>query len=504
MPKKSQHDTIAAIDLGSNSFHLMVVRPHHDQLHVVDHLRERVQLNAGLDRHMRLQAAAQKRALACLARFRQRLKGIPPASVRAVGTQTLRRATNAAAFLAAAQRVLGYPIEVIAGREEARLIYLGVSHTVADDNRRRLVVDIGGGSTELIVGEHFTPLQMESLEMGCVSMSRRFFPDGAIRAKAMRLAELTARLELEPVHGTFRQVGWLTATGSSGTVRAIAAVVRGAGWCEDGISAEALAQLHDVMVQAGHIDRVGLQGLTPDRRPVFAGGVAILRAVFAALDIEHMEVADGALREGIVYDLMGRIGHRDMRELTIDVLSTRFQVDINQATRVARTAAKCLAQVAKAWQLGNGAGDNAARLLSWAARLHEIGLAIAHTQYHKHGAYLVENSDMPGFSRQEQTAIAALIRGHRRKFPQAAFAQLPRSQQDQAVRLCILLRLAVLLHRSRVDVRLPSFALLAKTSALQLRMPKGWLARHPLTQADLQQEAEFLLDVGFKLTVRNG
>lgn len=499
--KKNDQPAIAAIDLGSNSFHLVIARPTQGRLHVLDHLRERVQLGAGLDRNDRLTPAAQTRALACLKRFRQRLDGAPVAHVRAVGTQTLRRARDAQAFIARAQRTLGHPIEIIAGREEARLIYLGVAHTGAADARRRLVVDIGGGSTELIVGEGARPLQMESLQMGCVSFTRRFFADGGLKQRQLGAAEIAARLELEPFGAPFRSLGWLNAVGSSGTVRAVAGVVQAAKWCSDGISATALTRLYDQLARAGHIDRVVLPGLSAERRPVFAAGVVILRAVFSALGIERMETSAGALREGVIFDLVGRKGFEDARRLTIDTLCTRYQVDIAQAKRVNATTQTLLLLAARGWRWQGERLAYLQHLAEQAARLHEMGLAVAHTHYHKHGAYLIEHGDMPGFARDEQIQIAALVRGHRRKFPLAVFTPLPAALRTDCIRVCVLLRIAVLLHRARTDMELPRLHLAATPKGLRVKFPKAWWRRHPLTQADLRQEALELRGIGFKLTV---
>lgn len=498
--KKNNRPIIAAVDLGSNSFHLVIARPTQGRLQVLDHLRERVQLGAGLDRNDRLTKAAQSRALACLKRFRQRLDGAPVAQVRAVGTQTLRRARDAQAFIARAQRTLGHPIEIIAGREEARLIYLGVAHTGAADARRRLVVDIGGGSTELIVGEGLRPLQMESLQMGCVSFTRRFFADGGLRPKQLGAAEIAAQLELEPFGTPFRGLGWLGAVGSSGTVRAVAGVVQAAKWCTHGITATALARLYDRLAQARHIDRVVLPALSAERRPVFAAGVVILRAVFSALGIERMEVSAGALREGVIFDLVGRTGYEDARRLTIDALCTRYQVDIAQATRVNASAQALLLLAARGWRWQGEHLAYLQHLVEQAARLHEIGLAVAHTYYHKHGAYLIENGDMPGFARDEQIQIAAIVRGHRRKFPLPAFAPVPAALRTDCIRLCVLLRIAVLLHRARTDMQLPRLHVAATPKGLRLKFPKAWWRRHPLTQEDLRQEALALRGIGFRLT----
>jgi len=493
----TSHDPIAAIDLGSNSFHMIVARPKNGGLHVLDRLREMVRLAAGLDEERRLDPQVMERALECLARFGQRLSHLPPGNVRAVGTNTLRSARNANHFLAAAEEALGHPIEIISGVEEARLIFLGVAHSMADDGKQRLVVDIGGGSTELITGVHFEPSRMESLYMGCVSMSRRHFADGRITRKAVRAAELAARLELEPHESHFRGAGWEEVVGASGTIRTIDRVARENGWGEDGITPDALRKMVEAMLKAGHVDRLKLPGLSAKRRPVFPGGLMVLLATFEALGIERMQVADGALREGLLYDHMGRIRHEDVRARTVESLGATYHVDGAQAERVTNTAAAALRQVSQGWSLQD---SDYRPMLGWAAALHEVGLAIAHNQYQKHGAYILANADMPGFSQQEQRILAALVRSHRRKFPDALFTELPRSWHDPARRLAILLRLAAVLHRSRNPAPLPPFQLTAPDAkTLVLQLPPGWLDDHPLTCADLEQEAAYLTGVGFRL-----
>ncbi|MEW6648107.1 MAG: exopolyphosphatase [Pseudomonadota bacterium] len=489
--------TIAAVDLGSNSFHMVVARAVNGHLSILDRLRESVRLASGLGTDGELDAAAQQRAIACLERFGQRLRDMPPGSVRAVGTNTLRKARNSDAFLEAAATALGHPIEVISGLEEARVIYLGVSHSLPASPGQRLVMDIGGGSTELIIGEGFEPIYMESLYMGCVSLSQEYFADGSISVKAMRRAEIAAGQELQTIEQDYRRLGWVSAVGSSGTIRAVGDVVQAMGWSDGGITLPALHRLREAMIEAGHVERLSnLQGLPPERAPVFPGGVAILIATFAALGIERMQVSDGALREGLLYDLMGRIRHEDVRSRTISSLSDRYHVDKAQAHRVHDTATYALHQVMHAWKLEE---ECAASLLEWAAQLHEIGLAVAHSGYHKHGAYLLEFSDMPGFSRQEQKALSALVRSHRRKLSPAVFRVLPEAQRERLMRLAFLLRLAVLLHRSRADILLPPFHLEADGKSITLRFPAGWLELHPLTQADLAQEAEMLKEGKFKL-----
>lgn len=489
-------DTLAAVDLGSNSFHLLVARMDGGTLQVIDRHKEMVRLGEGLtsDKHLREDVA--ERALACLERMGQRLKDMPPERVRAVGTNTLRQIRLEAHFVERAERALGHPIEVIAGREEARLIYLGVSHGLAIGDEKRLVIDIGGGSTELIVGQGFQATLRESLHMGCVSMSRRFFGNDKITAKQMDKAELYGALEVRPVRELFRQSGWATATGSSGTVKSIAAVVMAEGWSEDGISAEALERLRAAILDAGKTSALAFKGLSEQRRPVFVGGVAVLRSLFSALAIEHMRVSDQALREGLIYEMVGRLEHEDVRERTVATFSRRFDVDQAHAARVRDTALHLLAQLSEPWELAH---PDYAPMLGWAAELHEIGLAVSHSHYQKHGAYLIGEADLSGFTRQEQEVLAALILGHRRKFPVEAFLALPSSVRCCARRLCVILRLAVLMHRGRSADSIPEPELSADGDTLVLRFPEGWLDDHPLTRLELEEEASRLLAGGLSL-----
>ena len=489
-------ESLAAVDLGTNSFHLLVARVDGGTLQVIDRYKEMVRLGEGLTADKQLEPAVAERALACLERIGQRLRDLAATNVRAVGTNTLRQLRPESDFLERAERALGHPIEVIAGREEARLIYLGVAHGLAIGDEKRLVVDIGGGSTELIVGQGFTPLLRESLHMGCVSLSRRFFNNDKISAKSMERAELAGLLEVRPVRELFRQSGWTTATGSSGTIKAIAAVVTAQGWSEDGITAASLQRLRDALIDCGRLSALDLKGLSEERRPVFAGGVAVLRAVFQSLDIARMRASDEALREGLIYEMVGRVHHEDVRERTVATLSRRFDADAEQAARVRASALELFWQVREAWALHN---PNDPRVLGWAAELHEIGLAVSHSQYQKHGAYLVRNADLSGFTRREQDALAALVLGHRRKFPADAFAALPSAARDCARRLCILLRLAVLIHRGRSDKTRPRPQAAADGERLSLRFPAGWLVGHPLTQLELEEEAARLEAAGIEL-----
>ncbi len=488
--------TIAAVDLGSNSFHLIVAQIENGQLQIIDRIKEMVRLGAGLTKKKQLTEEARERALDCLSRFGQRLRDLPRDAVRAVGTNTLRQVRDGGAFLEAAQKALGHPIEIIAGREEARLVYLGVAHGLAAGDEKRLVVDIGGGSTELIIGQGMAPRERESLFMGCVSFSQRFFPDGSVTRQSMDAAVIAGRLEIRPVQTFYDSSRWQLAVGSSGTIRSIREVVQAEGWSEKGISRKSLKKLRKALVEAGHVEKVKLQALSDNRRPVFAGGVAVLSAVFKALDIEQMRVSDLALREGLLYELLGSIRHHDSRDRTVETLARRYGLDQAQGERVAATALDLLRQVRASWNL---AGQENEQLLQWAARLHELGLAISHSGYHKHGAYILANADLAGFSRQSQELLAMLVRAHRRKFPRALFETLGKETRQGTERLAILLRLAVLLHRGRSPHGKPPLGILAEGENIALSFPREWLEAHPLTEAELEREAGYLENGGYFL-----
>jgi exopolyphosphatase/guanosine-5'-triphosphate,3'-diphosphate pyrophosphatase len=496
-PTDSLAEKYAAIDLGSNSFHMIVCRYINDELIIEDRLRETVRLGAGIDKKQRLTPEAQERALDCLTRFGQRLHGIPSENIGIVGTNTLRSVKKAKVFMNAAENALAHPIEIISGVEEARLIYLGVAQGIGiEDKKRRLVIDIGGGSTELIIGEEYSPKYMQSLSMGCVSMSQRFFGDSAINRKALKHAEISARVELAPHENVYRKLGWKSVIGASGSIRAIRDVVRENGWSDEGITLESLNRLRDAMLECSDIHQLKLKGLSPERAAVFPGGVVVLLATFKALGIKNMLVSDSALREGLIYDLLGRTQQKDVRDSAIASLSRRYHVDETQAQQVAKTACACARQVAKTWKLKI---RESCRWLEWAAQLHEIGLDIAHSQYHTHGAYIAEFADIAGFSRQEQLVLATLIDNHRRKFRKANFKRLAEYRVRNTRYWTILLRLAVLLHRSRSTEPLPEFTLTADKNGMQLRFPKDWLKTHQLTRADLEQERAYLAATDFNL-----
>ena len=492
-------DVIAAVDLGSNSFHIVVARAHRERLAILDRLREMVRLASGLDGRGCLDADSQARALACLKRFGQRLRDMEAHRVRVVGTSALRRARNAEAFLAAAEDALGgHPVEVISGVEEARLIYLGVSHHSPSGPGSTLVVDIGGGSTELIIGEGCEPQQLESLSVGCVDLSRAHFGDGRLSRERFDRARLDVSLELHSVREPYRRRGWARAFGSSGTVKTAGEIARALGLTDGAITPASLETIIDEMVAARRVDALDLPRLAAERAAVFPGGIAILVEVLESLGIERLEPSEGALREGLLYDMLGRLRDEDARERSVRGFERRFHVDEEQGARVEATARALLGRVKAAWRLDD---ERCGRLLVWAARLHEVGLDIAHSKYHLHGGYLLAHADLPGFGRVEQQLLATLVRCHRRRLDPDAIAELPSSWRDPALKLIVLLRLAVLLNRGRGPFELPPLDVVAGDRRLALVFPAGWLADHPLTDADLEQERRWLDDAGFELDV---
>ncbi len=477
---------LAALDLGTNSFHLIVARRRGEQLQVIDRYKEMVRLGEGLDGDGTLSAQACERAIESLARIAQRLRPLSEDNVRVVGTNTLRRARKTRQFLERAEATLGHRIEVISGREEARLIYAGVCHSIAPNGERRLVLDIGGGSTELVLGRDHTPRRMESLHMGCVSFSEGYFDRGRIRARQFERAELAARQELEPIEAAFRKTGWDSALGASGTVTAVRDVAVAMGLSSGDIPRAAIAEIKRVLVES---EERSLPGLSAERTPVFPGGIAILSAVMTALGIDVLKVSDGALREGLLVDLLGRTRNSDQRDRSINDLAERYQVDTLHAGRISTTANALLAQVGRAWTLTEPQWQ---MLLTWAATVHEIGTHIAYSQYHKHGHYLLLNIDLAGFSRDDQQRLALLVRSHRRKFPTAEFAAVAEDEREPLLRLSALLRIAVVLHRNRVADALPPISARIHGDCLVLEFPPGWLDAHPLTRLDLEQEQAFL------------
>jgi exopolyphosphatase/guanosine-5'-triphosphate,3'-diphosphate pyrophosphatase len=492
---------MAAVDLGSNSFHMVLARAHHGQLAIVDRLREMVRLASGLTRGGRLDSESQDRALACLRRFGQRLKDMHAEQVRVVGTNTLRRAKNSESFLSAVEDALGHPVEVISGMEEARLIYLGVSHFIDGSSGLNFVIDIGGGSTELIIGEGYQPVQLESLSIGCVSLSRKFFDGGRLSRKRFARARLAASQEFTPIAASYKRRGWNLAIGSSGTIRTAASVVAGLELEDDGITLKALEAIIERMIEARRVEHLELPGLGLDRAPVFAGGIAILAEYMSRFGIDRLAVSDGALREGLLYDMIGRQQHQDARETSIRALQSRFHVDTEQAERVELTAARLIASVVDDWDLSE---IRYAQLLQWAARLHEVGLDIAHSKHHLHAEYLLANADLPGFSRLDQQLLACLVGNHRRKFEGMSLDALKPDWREPMFKLIVLLRLAVVLNRPRSPAEPPPLRLKGSDNRLEVEFPRRWFSANPLTYADLIQEETFLAARGFELALKSG
>lgn len=492
------YELIAAVDLGSNSFRLQVGRVLDDQIYPLDSLKESVRLASGLTGEKRLDAASQQRALVALRRFGERLRGFQPETVRVVATNALRVAKNAAEFLPEAEAALGFPIEIIGGREEARLIYIGAVHSLPAVEHRRLVVDIGGGSTEFIVGRGVEPQLMESLYMGCVSYSLRFFPDGKVDKKRFREAEVAAAREIQTIAHDYLDCGWQESIGSSGTARALADLLELNDLNPGGVSGitrQGLETLRSLLARAGSAEALNLQGLRADRMPVVPGGLAIMCAVFSELGVEHMGYADGALRLGVLYDLLGRFHRHDMRDSTTLQFMRRYQVDERQVRRVEATALALLVQLI---DIDAPEHENDVRFLKWAVGLHEIGISVAHNSYHKHGAYILNFADMPGFSKKDQGRLAMIVLGQRGKLEK--LTALP--QSDATWRLVFCLRLAAMLHRSRDDLALPDVRVRHGASGYQLELPGDWLAANPLSAAVLADEAVAWQRVGSGLRVK--
>lgn len=493
-----QYDYVAALDLGSNSFHMIVVKVDETgTISAVDTIRESVRLGGGMDKQGNIKKSVMKNALECLKRFSQRIHKFPKGAVRIVGTNTLRRAKNSKKFVSEAEKILDNPIEIISGQEEARLIYLGVAHGHAAPKSTRLVVDIGGGSTEFIIGEGMESKSRESLQIGCVSLTLRFFNDGIITTALMEKAMIEAKLIIYPIASAFNRQHWHNVTGCSGTIKAIRNIIHAQGWDSQGISLASLHKLKQHIITVGRAEDLELSGLVEDRKAILPAGLAILIGIFETLEIENMRVSEQSLREGLIYDIIGRIQHTDARASTVKSLANRWAVDQAQADRVGQASKQLFDFAQEKWKLS----EEHQEMLMWAASLHEIGLSISHNSHQKHGSYILYNADMPGFSRPEQATLAALVSCHRRKFNEGEFKNLPSKIKIKAIRLGILLRIAVLLHRGRAIEQVDQFKFKVKGKKLSLRFPKLWLDQHSLSYFDLMREKKFLRKIDFELKV---
>lgn len=494
MPSQDPSHSAAAIDLGSNSFHMVVASADSTGVQVQDRIKERIHLADGLDPRRRLAPEAVERALHCLERFRQRIDGIPNKRVRAVGTNTFRVTTQPKDFLGLAEQALGRRIEILSGEEEARLIYTGVRYDLGPRGHL-LDIDIGGGSTEIVCGEEGSPPHLaESLSMGSSSWSRRHFEGGAISAKRFRRAILATRHELEPVRRSFRKHTDGLVVASSGTAMSMANLLQRSGFAEGGIPLKALHALREELLRFRNLDDLDLDGLKAGRRPTFLGGLAILIGSMEGLKIDRLQVSDAALREGLLQDLLGRDTPGDLRRRTVSGMAARHGVDVQQAERVIDTAGLLALEVKEAWRLG----EQDLQLLRWAAEMHEIGLAVRHTGYHRHGAYLLRNSDLPGFSRTEAELLAFMVRNHRHGFRPEEVEDLPGNDRRRGLHLTLLLRLATQLQRTRGAQDLP-LRTSVEGKELHLHFPEDWLEQHPLTGLDLHGEQEVWEAAGLTL-----
>lgn len=496
MNQTSLTRSYAAIDLGSNSFHMVVAEPEGHSIRIIDSLRVPVRLGAGLDAEKKLKPKTRDLAFDALGQFAERLRGVPLKQVRVVGTNTLRRAKDTTSFMEQANAVLGKRIEIISGREEARLIFSAVSHAMPDPESKRLVIDIGGGSTELIIGQGFKPALLESINMGCVSYTNNFISNKKITSADIKRASVEAQVELRPIARSYNDEGFDEITGCSGTIKAVARMLEELNLTDGDITRDGVRELIKVISNAGTIDKLQLQSISSDRSAVICGGLAIVHALMKTLKIKRMQASSVALREGLIFDMVGKQEHTNIQSQTLRNLSARFGIEDQQAMRVEHGAVRFFNQVATDWQLEE---DTDLDLLRWAAKLHEIGKAVAHTQYHKHGAYILDNSDLIGFSMADQKALALLVRFHRRKIDLAAFNDLQSSEKERVVKLLSLLRLSVLLHRGRHKVDIDQVSLKVKESKLIVSVDESWLEENPLTSAELVAEADRLLLIDFKL-----
>lgn len=485
---------IVAVDLGSNSFRVQISRLNNGGLLHLDSLKETVRLGAGLDEQKRLTPAAQAQALQALSRFGERLRGLPANSVRAVATHTFRVATNARDFLPQAEAALGFPIEILGGQEEARLIFGGAARSLPASKETRLVVDIGGGSTEFIIGSRFKPAKAESKQLGCVTWSQRFFADGKITAERMKMAELAARERIQPMVQDFRAGQWERAIGTSGTARSLCEIMELNDFSNSGISKQSLVDLRQHLLDAKHVDRVSLNGLRVDRRPVLPGGFAIMAAIFDMFEIEQMSYTDGALRDGVLYDLLERHTPKDVRDQSVTQFQRRYHVDLHQAARVTQLLGQLLDLLMP--DVVSEQIDLSRHLLV-AAQLHEVGLSISHVGYRRHSAYIIENADIPGFSRREQDLIARFVLMHRGKLNKSILDTL--SKTERAALIC--LRFAVLFNRARQDDSPNMLSFSREGGQYHLSLAQSWLESHPLTSHVISEEIALWRDVGVTILV---
>ncbi len=497
---------LAAVDLGSNSFRLEIGQFDNGQIHRAEYYKEIVRQGNGLDDERNLSAEALQRGWDCLARFGERLAGFQPSQVRAVATQTLREARNRDVFLDKGQELLGFPIDVIPGREEARLIYQGVTHLLPQSQERRVVIDIGGRSTEMILGQGFDAHVMESYRVGSVAWSMRYFPQGLFTPAAFQMAEIAATAVLDEATSLYRPDTWDVAYGSSGTVGAVADALNAAGFPQDVITQEGLDWLRDKLIKAQSVDRLKLDGVKDDRRAVMGGGLSILRAIFKLLEISSMQAAEGALRQGVLYDMLAReTDQTDLRARTVQRLADKFDADAPQAQRVEKVACSLLNHLIAsnpAPAHPSTLQDNAQHLkkLAWAAQLHEVGSQISHSEYHKHGAYILQFADAPGFATHEMQRLSLLVLGHRGKL-----RKLEADLEDEVfIHQLLCLRLSALLCHARRNPDLAGLRLQQQGRQFTLRCTSAWAAQFPQSVYLLREEVSAWQKTVWTLDVQVG
>lgn len=492
----SQTPLYAAIDLGSNSFHMLVVREVAGAMRTVAKVKRKVRLASGLDANNSLNREAMERGWDCLRLFAEQLQDVPKENIRIVGTATLRLAANVDQFLLEAERILGHHIEVISGEEEARTIYQGVSWTSSGEGNR-LVIDIGGASTEIVIGEQSSANLLNSLHMGCVTWLKRYFSDGLLNEQNFSAAIAAAHAVLAEVQQDYLAMGWVTCVGASGTVQALQEIMMAQGRSER-VTLVKLNELKAQAMQCGQIDQLVLQGLAPERLTVFPSGLAILIAVFEALNIEHMTLAGGALREGLVYGMIGRKRDCDARERTAESLITRYQLDREQALRVRDAALSAFSQLVEPWHLSVQYGRP---MLRWAAMLHEVGLCIEYKKAPQHAAYIIDNVDMPGFTPAQKQLLSALLLNQRDDFKLDVLERQNAVSMAQACRLARILRISIILCMRRTEGTVPDFRLEEREGSLVIWLPQGWQQVHYLRASELQFEAKRQTEMGWPTLV---
>lgn len=492
----SNRQSYAAIDLGSNSFHLMVATFKSGQIYPLDSVKHMVRLAAGLDENKNISDEYLSKAYESLQSMSARIENIPERNIRIVGTNTLRVARNARQFLERAEKILGHEIEIISGREEARMLYLGVAQSTSDNPSRKMVMDIGGGSTELIIGEGVKSEKRESLYMGCVSYTKKYFTDGLINESNWNKALIHALQELNPFIKSFKKQGWEVSVGASGTMRATAKILEANGWSASGITLSGLEQLKQRCFELGNIEKLSeLTGLSEDRRAVFIGGLAIVYALMKAFSIEQMDVSTGALREGLIYEMQDAPASVSVTKRSIRKLVEQFTVDSIQSEIVHRHCEDLLDHA------NIKIKKRILKLLYGAIKLHEVGLSIAHSQFHKIGAFVVNHADMPGFSNQQKLVMATLIRLHRRKISKSVLATLTKREHEVVMSLLPVIRLAVIFARKRHYEPVPIDDFKWSDEGMNLQINSEWLIDHPLIKADLKDEVKRWQATGVNLMV---